>query len=173
MAENNPDNRHQTSDSQAVSAQQDDTVTIQVPSEPVANPGQDGTDDQQQDYGYGLFKRPIKYDPIMMVYIVILFAGGLAGYINKNSTASLVASTVFSVLLAFSVYLEGARKNSYPMLTILLVLTGMFFYRFYLNATFVPSGLFAVLSLLMLARHSYIFYIRCRASSSSSRPASS
>lgn len=172
MSENTNKQLESSDGEQAAPAdgEQQESVTIRVPAEIAENSSENEQEEpiknKSNQYGYALLKRPIKYDPIMIVYIVLLFAGGVLGYVNKKSSASLVASTLFSILLAISVYLESARKNSYPLLTILFFLTGMFFYRFYLSGSFVPSGLFGLLSLLMLTRHFLIFYIRLRASSS-------
>lgn len=146
------------------------TVTVEVPPEvgtqTDSNLNDPGIDSHTEHYNYGFFKRPLQYDPIMIVFTLILFAGGLVAYMTKQSAASLVASTVFAIFLSFSIYLEGSRKNSYPLLVSLVIVTATFVYRFSLSSHFIPSGLFALLSILMLARHCYLLYLRRRAYSS-------
>lgn len=109
----------------------------------------------------GLFQRHMKLDPILLVYIVVLFAGGVYGYIEKQSTISLVTSVVFSILLMIGAYFEGVRKNFYPLIITLVVVASGFIYRYLQNLDkFFPSGFYTALTLLMLVRHGYIIYLK-------------
>uniref|UniRef100_A0A6G1SHD0 UPF0136 membrane protein CG5532 n=1 Tax=Aceria tosichella TaxID=561515 RepID=A0A6G1SHD0_9ACAR len=106
----------------------------------------------------GLLRRPIQYDIISIIYTLLILGGGIYAYVNKNSTGSLVGSVVCGILLAFATYFEGCRKNPYPLLVLILILTGFFGHRYFMSMKFIPSGLFALLSVIMLARNCYLIY---------------
>lgn len=107
-----------------------------------------------------ILRRHMRYDPLAVLFIILLLVGGVVAYITKQSVYSLVASTAFAILLAFGTYLEGARKNAYPLLMVFFALGSMMSYRYYVKEVFMPSGLVALLSLFMFARHSYLLYLR-------------
>lgn len=62
------------------------------------------------NYCYGIFKRHMRFDPLSIVFAILILVGGIVGYVTKGSAASLVAGTVFAILLAVSTYIEGARR---------------------------------------------------------------
>lgn len=115
---------------------------------------------QSSGGGYSLGKFYTRFDPIAIVFTVLVFAGGVVGYITKQSTSSLVAGTIFAVLLAATTFLEGSRKNPYPLLVVLLSIGLVMGYRYSLNLVFMPSGLVALLAVIVFARHSYLLYLR-------------
>ena len=89
---------------------------------------------------------------ILWIYIVLLVAGGLFGYIKAKSTPSLVASLGFAVLLSLCA-MGTIREPLFPdvLLMILLVFFGM---RFAKTRKFMPGGLMSILSIATLAlRH--------------------
>lgn len=108
----------------------------------------------------GILQRHMRLDPIMLIFIVAILAGGIDGYLEKGSTISLVASVIFAVLLSFGAYLEGYRNFPLPLMIILAVLAVSFIYRYVQKFKFFPSGLFALLTVLMLLRHGYIMYLK-------------
>lgn len=61
-------------------------------------------------YKYGIFKRQIKYDPLSIVFAILVFIGGLIGFITKQSTPSLVAGTIFAILIGLFTFIDGARR---------------------------------------------------------------
>lgn len=111
-------------------------------------------------YGYALFKRHMRYDPISILFALLVFVGGLIGYITKQSVVSLIAGTIFAALLAAATFYEGARKNPYPLLVILFTLGAMMGYRAFAANKFMPSGLVAMLAFIMFSRHLYMVYLR-------------
>lgn len=110
--------------------------------------------------------RPIKYDIFSIVFVLLILGGGIYGYVAKESTASLVSGVVFGILLAFASYFEGARQNPYPLLVILVFLLVMFGYRYSVAWKFMPSGLFTLLTAIMVLRNCYIIHYRRKQTSS-------
>jgi uncharacterized membrane protein (UPF0136 family) len=85
---------------------------------------------------------------VLWVYIVLLLAGGLMGFIKAKSKISLITSSVFAVLLALCAL--GIFRPFYiadVLVGLLLVVFGM---RFAKGRKFMPSGLMLVLSAVVL-----------------------
>lgn len=86
---------------------------------------------------------------VLWVYIALLLAGGLMGFIKAGSKISLIVSAIFAVLLALCAL--GILKPFYIadiLVGLLLVVFGM---RFAKGRKFMPSGLMLALSAAMLA----------------------
>lgn len=60
--------------------------------------------------GYIFIHRHMRYDPISIVFSVLILIGGLIGYFTKGSLPSLIAGIIFFILLAIATYIEGALK---------------------------------------------------------------
>jgi len=86
---------------------------------------------------------------ILWVYIVLLLAGGLMGFIKAKSMISLVTSAIFGVLLALCA-LDVIRPFYIAdiLVGLLLVVFGI---RFAKGRKFMPSGLMLGLSAAVLA----------------------
>jgi uncharacterized membrane protein (UPF0136 family) len=86
---------------------------------------------------------------ILWVYIVLLLAGGLMGFLKAGSRISLITSAAFALPLALC-----ALKvvPPYPVAPILVGLLAVVFgIRFAKGKKFMPSGLMLALSVLVLA----------------------
>lgn len=89
---------------------------------------------------------------ILWVYIVLLFLGGLMGYLKAKSKVSLITATSFAAVLI----LCNLRVIFQPMAAdiVLVVLLIFFTYRLTGSKKFMPNGLMAVLTIVTLAlRH--------------------
>jgi uncharacterized membrane protein (UPF0136 family) len=86
---------------------------------------------------------------ILWVYIVLLFAGGLMGFIKAKSTISLVSSSIFGVLLALCAL--SVIKPFYIADILVGLLLVVFGVRFAKGRKFMPSGLMLGLSAAVLA----------------------
>ena len=86
---------------------------------------------------------------ILWIYIVLLLAGGLMGFIKAKSKASLIMSALFAAALA----LCATGVLQVPHLAEFLVgfLLVFFGVRFIKGRKFMPSGLMLVLSAAVLA----------------------
>ena len=88
------------------------------------------------------------------IYAVLLAVGGLIGYLKASSRASLIAGSI-SALAAFTALglSMGSSRWGTPLGLILsIVLFLLFGYRYAVKTRkFMPSGLLAVVSLVVLA----------------------
>lgn len=159
--------------SQQQEPQEVESVTIDVPQRQGQNeqeqpPPAPGFRSTFSKYKAGLLQRPIKYDVISIVFTLLILGGGIFAYVTKESTASLVAGVVCGILLAFGTYFEGSRKNPFPLLLVLLFILGGFAYRYYKTMKFMPSGLFAIITTLMVARNCYLIHLKRQRSTAAS-----
>jgi uncharacterized membrane protein (UPF0136 family) len=86
---------------------------------------------------------------VLWVYIVLLLAGGLMGFIKAKSMISLVTSAVFAVLLALCA--TGVIRPFYIADILVGLLLVVFGVRFAKGRKFMPSGLMLGLSAAVLA----------------------
>ncbi|MDB6018861.1 MAG: small integral rane protein [Pedosphaera sp.] len=91
-------------------------------------------------------------DLILWVYIVLLFVGGLVGYLKAGSKISLIMSASFAaILILCSKGMIFQRSAADLVLVILLV---FFAVRLTKSKKFMPNGMMAVLTLAaLLLRH--------------------
>lgn len=85
---------------------------------------------------------------VLWVYIVLLEAGGLVGFLKAGSKASLIASSVFSlplILVALGILPTVVAD------AVLGLLLGYMGFKFAKYNKFMPSGLMAILSAAALA----------------------
>jgi uncharacterized membrane protein (UPF0136 family) len=89
---------------------------------------------------------------VLWIYIALLVAGGLVGFLKAKSQASLTASLVFAAVLI----LCAVRIIFQPYVAdIVLVILLLFFgFRYAKNKKFMPGGLMTILTLAtLLLRH--------------------
>jgi len=85
---------------------------------------------------------------VLWIYIVLLLAGGLMGFLKAGSKISLITSAAFAVPLALC---ARAVIPLYPIAPILLgLLTLVFAVRYAKGKKFMPSGLMAVVTTIVL-----------------------
>ena len=84
---------------------------------------------------------------VLWVYIGLMMLGGLMGFIKAGSKASLIASTVFSVILALFALNKLPIQHHWIVLLFLLVFFAM---RFGKSKKFMPNGFMTILTLLAL-----------------------
>lgn len=85
---------------------------------------------------------------VLWIYIVLLFIGGLIGYLKAGSKISLLTSAAFAaVLILCDIGFIFQRNVADIVLVILLV---FFAFRLTKSKKFVPNGMMAVLTLVAL-----------------------
>jgi uncharacterized membrane protein (UPF0136 family) len=88
-----------------------------------------------------------------LVYGLIVIAGGAVGFAKAGSMPSLIMGTTFGTLLLCSGwFMLGQSTLAYFASVALSGILALFFiYRFVTTWSFMPAGLMAILSLLILA----------------------
>lgn len=89
---------------------------------------------------------------IMLGYGILLIAGGFIGYFIAGSSMSLVTGIVSGIAVQIATMLTRAGYEKASLLNCLfvLILIVFFAYRYWLTASFMPSGLMVFASLIAL-----------------------
>lgn len=90
----------------------------------------------------------MKPEAILWIYLVILLAGGVFGFVKAKSRISLVSSLVFGALIAAAAL--GWLGFVYAGDILLTILVVVFAQRFGKTRKFVPAGLMVVLTIAAL-----------------------
>ncbi|MBI4661658.1 MAG: TMEM14 family protein [Verrucomicrobia bacterium] len=85
---------------------------------------------------------------VLWVYIVLLLAGGLVGFLKAGSRISLISSGAFAALL-IPIAL-GLLRPAYLADVLMAVLLGFFCARFAKSKKFMPAGLMSILTVVAL-----------------------
>ena len=85
----------------------------------------------------------------LWIYVTLLLAGGLVGYIKAGSKISLVSSALFAALL--SLCATGVIRPFWVADIILGVMAAVFCVRYLKTSKFMPSGLILLFSVVVLA----------------------
>lgn len=86
---------------------------------------------------------------LLLCYSLIVFIGGIIGFIKAHSIASLVSGCSFaSLILTSSILLKQYEEFGKKMALTLAAFLALFFaYRFFTSLTFFPSGIMSLISL--------------------------
>jgi len=89
---------------------------------------------------------------IILTYALLVFLGGIFGYVKAGSTASLVMGVIFAVALSTSAFamFNEKRIGFIAAIATTSLLAAFFLYRFFLAYNFMPAGLMSILSLAVL-----------------------
>ena len=89
---------------------------------------------------------------VILLFGLLVLGGGIIGYTNTASMASLIASSAFGIgLLASGLGVLRRKELGFVFAPVLTVLVTAFFgYRSTRIGEFIPSGLVAILSLVTL-----------------------
>jgi uncharacterized membrane protein (UPF0136 family) len=89
----------------------------------------------------------------VLIYGILVCAGGVIGFLTAHSIASLIMGGLFGAALI--VCATGILKNKscayYTSMALSGILSGFFIYRFLHTGKIMPAGLMAVLSLVILS----------------------
>jgi uncharacterized membrane protein (UPF0136 family) len=88
---------------------------------------------------------------LILVYALLIAAGGVAGYVKAGSNASLTSGLISGAALGIAWYISLQNPKSGLMLATILALALLvvFALRFRKTQAFMPAGLMAGLSLVM------------------------
>jgi uncharacterized membrane protein (UPF0136 family) len=85
---------------------------------------------------------------ILWIYIALLMLGGVMGYVKAKSRASLIASSIFALILA----LFNLNLLPFDEYWIVLVFLMLFFsYRFAKTKKIMPNVMMVILTIITLA----------------------
>lgn len=86
---------------------------------------------------------------VLWVYIVLLLAGGIMGFVKAGSKVSLITSSIFAALLALCAL--GVIKSMLVADALVGLLAVVFVIRYAKGKKFMPAGLMVILSVGTLA----------------------
>ncbi len=86
---------------------------------------------------------------IVLIYGILVAAGGVMGYARSRSMPSLISGLLFGILLigCSAFMLNDDIRATYVALVFSLALSAIFFFRFRVSKRFMPAGLMIILSL--------------------------
>ncbi|OWA50562.1 hypothetical protein BV898_15073 [Hypsibius exemplaris] len=97
---------------------------------------------------------PSQPDYLGYVYAAVVAAGGVTGYAKAGSVPSLAMGLLFGGVLGLGAYMVSQDRGNVLLSTIASgVLTGVMGSRFLKTGAFMPAGMVASLSFLMLLRY--------------------
>ncbi|XP_054711816.1 transmembrane protein 14C-like [Uloborus diversus] len=96
------------------------------------------------------------FDVISACYALSVAAGGIVGYVKAGSVPSLCAGVAFGSILAYGAYQTSIDENNFLLSLVASTTLGtIMVIRFYNSGKFMPAGLIATLSGLMVMRFMY------------------
>jgi uncharacterized membrane protein (UPF0136 family) len=84
---------------------------------------------------------------VLLIYIIFLMMGGLMGFVKAGSKASLIASSIFSMVLLLFLFNVFPFVYNWIVLVFLLVFFGM---RLAKSKKMMPNGMMVALTILAL-----------------------
>lgn len=96
----------------------------------------------------------VQVDYLAFGYAALVAAGGVVGYVKAGSAASLGMGLLFGSVIAYGAYQTSQNPNSYLVgLGASAILAGVMGNRFLHSGKFMPAGLVATMSALMVVRY--------------------
>ena len=84
---------------------------------------------------------------ILLIYSILIEAGGMMGFIKAGSKASVIASTIFAAIIFLFIFGVLPIDYAWTVVAFLILFFGM---RFAKGKKFMPNGLMLVLSIVTL-----------------------
>lgn len=109
---------------------------------------------------------------IVISYSVLLFVGGLIGFLKAHSQASLITGTISALIVVVAWQLSIKRpKGAHLFIASLSLILSMFFLRrFVISQNFMPGGLMLILSTITLVASSRGYMICRKAALDAGKP---
>lgn len=88
---------------------------------------------------------------VVVTYAILLILGGIIGFLHANSLPSLIAGTIFGVLMLLCGYgiLQRSVRAAYWAFAFSLILLVFFGIRYYNSLKIMPAGIMGLLSLVV------------------------
>lgn len=88
----------------------------------------------------------------LLTYILLLFIGGIIGFVKTGSYVSILTATAFTIVLLISMWATRVKYNWGVPLTwaCLILLTAFFGYRLAVTGAIMPAGLMLSLGILTM-----------------------
>ena len=90
---------------------------------------------------------------ILLIYAILLEAGGAMGFIKAGSKASVIASTIFAAIIFLFIF--GVLPIRYAW-SVLFVLVLFFGSRFGKSKKFMPNGMMLILTVITVVLLKYL-----------------
>ena len=84
---------------------------------------------------------------ILLIYSILLEAGGAMGFIKARSKASVIASTIFAIIVFLFIFNVLPIEYAWTVLAFLILFFGM---RFAKGKKFMPNGMMVILTIVTL-----------------------
>jgi uncharacterized membrane protein (UPF0136 family) len=84
---------------------------------------------------------------VLLIYSILLEAGGAMGFIKAGSKASVIASTIFAVIIFLFIFHVLPIAYVWTVLAFLILFFGM---RFAKGKKFMPNGMMLMLTIVAL-----------------------
>lgn len=84
---------------------------------------------------------------ILLIYSILLEAGGAMGFIKARSKASVIASTIFAIIVFLFIFNVLPIEYAWTVLAFLILFFGM---RFAKGKKFMPNGMMLILTIVTL-----------------------
>ncbi len=97
----------------------------------------------------------MKPEAVLWIYLVLLIAGGVVGFVKGKSTVSLVMSLVFAALLALCALAIIPGQFSGDVVLVALIV--VFAKRFQKTRKFVPAGIMTIVTIAALVIRGMMF----------------
>jgi uncharacterized membrane protein (UPF0136 family) len=91
---------------------------------------------------------------VLIVYAVLLIVGGVMGFVKAKSRPSLIAGVGSGIIAAIAAWISGNynEDGGYSLALLLAIALFLFFgYRASVTRKFMPAGLLAVASVVVIA----------------------
>lgn len=99
------------------------------------------------------------FQPLQILYTLIIFIGGIIGFLSAKSNASLIMSSLFTLFFIFTISIASKKpKISFLISFSLTTLLFFFFsFRLYQTQSIFPAGIMSLMSFLFILFHTKIF----------------
>lgn len=95
-------------------------------------------------------------DYIGYIFAFCIAVGGIIGYVKAGSVPSIIAGSIFGVILIYGAYRASVDPyDVYVSLGATVILGIVMAARYYTTEKFMPAGVIVILCLLMILKYSY------------------